>query len=94
VKQVNTHEAKNHLLRLLDEVAAGGEIVIAKAGHPLARLVPYVAASNPRTLGLLKGRVTESPDCWAPDENLAASVESPLYAPGTSESTMKVAEEP
>lgn len=39
--QVNIHEAKTHLSRLLRRVAAGEEIVIARAGRPLARLVPY-----------------------------------------------------
>ncbi len=38
--QVNVHEAKTHLSRLLKRVAAGEEIVIAKAGKPIARLVP------------------------------------------------------
>ena len=37
----NIHEAKTHLSRLVEEVAAGEEIIIAKAGKPLARLVPY-----------------------------------------------------
>ena len=49
---VNVHEAKTHLSRLLRRVAAGEEVVIAKAGHPLARLVPFhppVAARRPGT---------------------------------------------
>jgi prevent-host-death family protein len=40
MKTVNIHEAKTHLSRLLRRVAAGEEIVIAKSGRPLARLVP------------------------------------------------------
>ena len=39
--KVNTHEAKTHLSRLLERVAEGEEIVIAKAGKPVAKLVPY-----------------------------------------------------
>ena len=39
--QVNVHEAKTHLSRLLARVEAGEEIVIAKAGKPIARLIPY-----------------------------------------------------
>jgi prevent-host-death family protein len=38
--EVNIHEAKTHLSRLLEQVAAGEEVIIAKAGKPIARLVP------------------------------------------------------
>lgn len=54
---VNVHEAKTHLSRLLDEVAAGAEVVIAKAGKPVARIVPIEAAPRPKQLGLLRGRI-------------------------------------
>ncbi len=56
---VNVHEAKTHLSRLLDQVAAGEDVVIAKAGKAVARLVP-VDPRTPRKPGLAKGRVTES----------------------------------
>ncbi len=42
MRTVNVHTAKPHLSRLLEEVAAGEEIVIAKAGKPVARLLPYL----------------------------------------------------
>jgi prevent-host-death family protein len=48
---VNVYDAKTHLSRLLDRVAAGEEIVIARAGKPVARLVPMPPA-NTRRLGL------------------------------------------
>lgn len=54
---VNIHQAKTHLSRLLDEVAAGTEVVIAKAGKPVARLVPLGPSVQPKKLGLLKGRI-------------------------------------
>ncbi|CAN5772849.1 MAG: type II toxin-antitoxin system Phd/YefM family antitoxin [Actinomycetota bacterium] len=54
---VNVHEAKTHLSRLLERVSAGEEIVIAKAGRPVARLVPYEEDLEPRTLGGWEGRV-------------------------------------
>ena len=54
---VNVHEAKTHLSRLLERVSAGEEIVIAKAGRPVARLVPYDESLEPRTLGGWEGRV-------------------------------------
>ena len=64
---VNIHEAKTHLSRLLARVAKGEEVVIAKAGKPLARLV---AIEKPRTmadaLDLYKGQVWVAPDFDAP----------------------------
>lgn len=54
-RTVNIHEAKTHLSRLLQEVVAGGEIVIAKAGTPLARLVPMGPRVDPRPIGLYDG---------------------------------------
>ena len=56
---VNIHEAKTHLSRLVEQAAAGEEIVIAKAGRPVARLVP-VDQTAPRKPGLARGRVTEA----------------------------------
>jgi len=55
---VNIHEAKTHLSRLVEQAAAGVEIVIAKAGRPVARLVPftYAAQQAPRQLGVLAGK--------------------------------------
>lgn len=64
--EVNIHEAKTHLSRLLARVAAGEEVVIAKAGKPLARLVPYRALSEPRKPGLAAGLVDIADDFDAP----------------------------
>ena len=59
----NIHEAKTHLSRLVDRAAAGEEIIIAKAGKPVARLMPLAKAPKPRRkLGGWKGRVWISPD--------------------------------
>ena len=54
---VNVHDAKTHLSRLLDRVAAGEEITIGKAGKPVARLVPYRTVRAPRRPGGWEGRV-------------------------------------
>jgi prevent-host-death family protein len=72
VKTVNIHEAKTHLSRLLVEVAAGEEIVIAKAGKPVARIVPVAGQPPERVLGFDKGRVVINDDFDAslPDEML------------------------
>ncbi len=53
--EVNIHEAKTHLSRLLAKVAAGEEVVIAKAGKPIARLVPMPNAPRKRALGSAEG---------------------------------------
>ncbi len=70
---VNIHEAKTHLSRLVDEVAAGAEIIIAKAGKPMARLTPIAAPIRKKRLGLLKGKVKVPEDFNAPldDETLS-----------------------
>jgi prevent-host-death family protein len=62
---VNVHEAKTHLSRLLERVAAGEEVTIAKAGRPVARLVP-VHAPSARRLGMDAGRVEIADDFDAP----------------------------
>ncbi len=59
MKIVNVHEAKTHFSKLLDQVHAGEEIVIGKAGKPYARLVP-LAEDTERVPGIAKGRVTEA----------------------------------
>lgn len=54
----NIHEAKTHLSRLVERVAAGEEIVIARAGKPVARLVPYTDPAPPvRKPGFWRGKV-------------------------------------
>ena len=63
---VNIHEAKTHLSRLIDEVSAGAEIIIAKAGKPMARLSPISAAVRKKHLGLLKGKIKVADDFNAP----------------------------
>lgn len=66
MQTINIHEAKTHLSRLLEQVAGGEEIVIAKAGKPVARLVPLEAIPKKRQLGLLKGKLNVPDDFDAP----------------------------
>jgi prevent-host-death family protein len=66
VKSVNIHEAKTHLSRLLDEVSRGEEVTIAKAGKPIARLVPVTTSRPTRTPGFLRGKIRISDDFDAP----------------------------
>jgi prevent-host-death family protein len=74
MRTVNIHAAKTQLSRLVDAAAAGEEIIIAKAGKPLARLGPLVGPRGKRRLGILAGklRVPEDFDAPLPDEVIAA----------------------
>ncbi|WP_341644900.1 type II toxin-antitoxin system Phd/YefM family antitoxin [Thauera sp. SDU_THAU2] len=61
---VNIHEAKTQLSRLVDRAARGEPIIIAKAGHPMVKLVPLdtVDVQAPRRLGFLAGQIQVPPD--------------------------------
>jgi prevent-host-death family protein len=56
---VNMQEAKTNLSKLIDRMLIGEEIIIAKSGKPVARLVP-AEAPQPRVPGIAQGRVTEA----------------------------------
>ena len=60
--EVNIHQAKTHLSRLLERVLLGEEVIIAKAGKPVARLVPVGAGPKTRILGSAKGEFTVPDD--------------------------------
>jgi prevent-host-death family protein len=66
MRQVNIHEAKTHLSRLVEEAAHGEEIIIAKAGKPMARLVAVDDDTTPRPRGLLKDKIWIADDFDAP----------------------------
>jgi prevent-host-death family protein len=57
---VNIHEAKTHLSAILKRVESGEEILIAKSGHPIARISPLSAASGKRQPGSAKGSLIVS----------------------------------
>jgi len=62
--QVNIHQAEPQLSRLLERVAAGEEIVIAKSGKPLVKLIPFREVA--RQPGRLKGKIKIGRDFDAP----------------------------
>lgn len=64
--EVNVHDAKTNLSRLLQRVASGEEIVIARAGRPVARLIPFSEKKKSRIPGLDAGRVKIADDFDAP----------------------------
>ncbi len=59
--QVNIHEAKTHLSKLLAQVKKGQEIIIAKSGKPIAKLIPIVEKPARRVPGTAKDKITISP---------------------------------
>ena len=73
--EVNIHEAKTHLSRLLRRVTAGEEIVIARAGKPVARLVPVAEPPRPRELGRDRGKIWIADDFDTLDPDILADFE-------------------
>jgi prevent-host-death family protein len=70
----NIHAAKTHLSRLVDAAAAGEEIIIARAGKPMARLVALAPERPERELGRFRGQIGRIPDSFddpLPDDVLA-----------------------
>jgi len=68
-KPVNVHDAKTHLSRLLERVESGEEITLARAGRPIARIVPYRPRRGPRRPGMWKGKVWLADDWDSPQVN-------------------------
>ncbi|MEQ1559588.1 MAG: type II toxin-antitoxin system Phd/YefM family antitoxin [Methyloglobulus sp.] len=80
--QINIHEAKTQLSKLVEEAAQGEEIIIAKAGRPVARLVPLATnEGKTRTPGGMKSQILLADDFDAPmsDEELALWNDSPIF---------------
>lgn len=67
----NVHEAKTHFSKLIERVLKGEEVIIAKSGKPVARILPVVTSTAPRKPGVDKGRVVIQPDFDAPLEEFA-----------------------
>jgi len=66
MRQVNIHEARTHLSRLVEDAARGHEIIVAKAGKPMARLVAINDETTPRVRRLLTGKIWMAQDFDAP----------------------------
>ena len=63
---INVHEAKTQFSRLIERVLAGEEIVISRAGHPVAKLVPIDKKTSRRAPGSARGRIVVGDDFDAP----------------------------
>lgn len=67
----NIHEAKTHFSKLLERVLNGEEIIIAKAGKPVARILPVINNVSPRVPGIDKGKIIIMPNFNDPLEEFA-----------------------
>ena len=80
--QINIHQAKTQLSKLVEEAAQGQDIIIAKAGKPIAKLVALEKKpQTPRKPGGLKGKIWMSDDFDAPmnDEELTLWQDTSIY---------------
>lgn len=77
--KVNIHEAKTQFSKLVELAINGEETIIAKAGKPVARLVPIAAKKPKRRLGVLKGKIKIAEDFDSPlSDDILDSFEGPL----------------
>ena len=83
MKTVNIQLAKTHLSRLVEEAVAGEEIILAKAGKPMVRLIPFQPDVSPRTPGAWKGKVRMARDFNAEDKATIALFEGSGHGSGT-----------
>jgi len=70
-EQFNIHEAKTNLSRIIERVEQGEEIVISRAGHPVAKVVPLIRRVDRRGRGSLRGHLVLGPE-WDSDETNAS----------------------
>lgn len=75
---INMHQAKTNLSRLVERALAGEDIVIARNGEPLVKLVPVANESKRRIPGKYKGQIWISPDFEFTDEEITELFEGPL----------------
>lgn len=62
MQTINIHQAKTQLSKLIEKALVGEDVIIAKAGKPVAKLTAYREPLKPRKLGLWKGKVWIAPD--------------------------------
>lgn len=66
----NIHQAKTNLSKLIEKTRQGEDIVIAKAGKPIVKLIPYKKKLKPRKPGIWKGKIWVSDDFDEEDEEI------------------------
>ncbi|HHC23801.1 MAG TPA: type II toxin-antitoxin system Phd/YefM family antitoxin [Desulfobacterales bacterium] len=81
--QINIREAETNFLQLITSVEKGEEIVIARHGRPVARILPVIQSASPRKPGSAKGKFRVPPEFFEPlpDEILNAFEQRIFYTP-------------
>lgn len=77
---VNTHEAKSRLSELIREVEAGVEVIVARNGHPVARIIPWLPDRPVRVAGAWAGRIGYRGDVVGSDAEVVAMFEESAEA--------------
>ena len=80
--KVNIHEAKTHLSRLVDRAAAGEDVVIARSGKPLARLIAYQPMTVAAPARTPEGKIWIAPDFDEGDDEIIREFEESELLPG------------
>jgi prevent-host-death family protein len=75
VEQFNIHEAKTHLSRIIDRVEEGQEVIISRAGKPVAKVVPLTAQVQRKGRGSLRGRLVLADDWDSAETNAAIAAD-------------------
>jgi prevent-host-death family protein len=72
--QFNIHDAKTHLSQIIERVEHGEEIIISRAGHPVAKVIPLAGSVRRRGRGSLRGQTTPAPEpeSYAVNDSIAA----------------------
>jgi prevent-host-death family protein len=85
MRTVNIHEAKTHLSRLIEEVAAGEPFIIAKAGKPMAQVVPIATSKTKpkKRIGFMKGMYTLPDNFDEIDKQADREIEEMFYGKGS-----------
>lgn len=78
---INIHAAKTNLSRLLEQVEGGQEVVIARAGRPIARLIPYVEVPRRRWFGAMKDEIRIQPGFDEADAEIQRDFEESIDRP-------------
>ncbi|WP_040838762.1 type II toxin-antitoxin system Phd/YefM family antitoxin [Nocardia brevicatena] len=79
-EQFNIHEAKTNLSRIIERVEHGEEIVISRAGHPVAKVVPLVRRAGRTGRGSLRGKLTLGPNWDSAETNAAIAADFGLLS--------------
>jgi prevent-host-death family protein len=74
-EQYNIHDAKTHLSRIIERVEQGDEVIISRAGKPVAKVIPFAARVHRKGRGSLRGRISFADDWDSAGTNAAIAAD-------------------